>query len=199
MGTPANEKPSMGEEPPDPRQQEHLDTLEKQRSASEYTWQNTVSIDSTREVAERSRRLDDQITELQAERMASRISQEQTRERSDLSLNRSRSRRAVIPEDEFDIASKLPNEKGSVYRPPDPPSTRLARWMRHVHSSFWLVRYFIYITPIGALLVVPVIFGTFIYPGALVGGVYLMWFSIWLEIIWLSLWAGRVCVLRYFG
>jgi hypothetical protein len=36
----------------------------------------------------------------------------------------------------------------------------------------------------------------FAFPNASVGGVELLWFSIWLMIIWLTLWAGRVSIFR---
>lgn len=34
--------------------------------------------------------------------------------------------------------------------------------------------------------------GALVFPNANVGGVSLVWFSIWLEIVWLTLWAGRI-------
>ena len=189
MGTPVGRNDSTGVEL---SIDDHLNVIEKQPSGSSgFTARHTLSMESHREQVERSRRLDDEITVLQAERMATRISTEQGQD-SDFSLRRSRSRRANIPQDEFDIATKLPAEKGSAYRPPEAQSTRLARAIRNVHSSFWLFRYFIYITPIGGLLVIPVALGTWTFPNASVGGVHLMWFAIWLEIVWLALWAGRV-------
>lgn len=30
---------------------------------------------------------------------------------------------------------------------------------------------------------------------ATVGDVFLMWFMVWLEVVWLSLWAGRVSII----
>ncbi|KAL7925594.1 Mechanosensitive ion channel domain-containing protein [Trichoderma austrokoningii] len=58
-------------------------------------------------------------------------------------------------------------------------------------------RYIIYLIPGAALLLAPVLLGTYRFNGVKdavggVGGVYLMWFGIWLEIVWCSLWVTRM-------
>jgi hypothetical protein len=55
-----------------------------------------------------------------------------------------------------------------------------------------LVRYFVYITPLVLVILLPLLLGALLFKNATVGDVYLMWFCIWLEIAWLTLWAGRV-------
>ena len=52
-----------------------------------------------------------------------------------------------------------------------------------------------YIIPVAGLLLIPLLFGALLYgqDQKTVGGVELLWFSVWLEIVWLTLWAGRVC------
>ncbi|KAG5950291.1 hypothetical protein E4U53_005307 [Claviceps sorghi] len=71
--------------------------------------------------------------------------------------------------------------------------------------KFWLflkkfprfVRYLVYLFPGAALLLIPVLLGALRYSDGskLVGGpggVDLMWFGIWLEIVWASLWVSRM-------
>lgn len=56
-------------------------------------------------------------------------------------------------------------------------------------------RWFLYITPITLILLVPVLVGALETPNGSklsVAGVELQWFAIWWEIIWLSLWAAKL-------
>lgn len=110
-----------------------------------------------------------------------------------MALHRSRSR-APEPLDEFDTATNPIHERTAVYKPPEHPSTKVARFFKAVHQSSFLVRYFTYIAPVAFLLSIPIFIGAFLPRGqnASVGGVELLWFGVWLEIIWLTLWAGRV-------
>jgi small-conductance mechanosensitive channel len=60
-----------------------------------------------------------------------------------------------------------------------------------------LIRYFVYLIPGGALLLIPVLLGAYRYRDGTkavggVGGVHLMWFGVWLEILWGSLWVSRM-------
>lgn len=61
-----------------------------------------------------------------------------------------------------------------------------------VHESSIIIRYFTYIIPLVLILLIPLLLGGLVFKDANVGGVYLMWFMVWLEVVWLSLWAGRV-------
>lgn len=61
-----------------------------------------------------------------------------------------------------------------------------------MHNKSVLVRYFTYIVPVVLILLIPLMLGAFVFKDRTVGGVYLMWFMVWLEVIWLCLWAGRV-------
>ena len=134
------------------------------------------------------RRLDDDLAMLQAEQ---HVSDTQNELKKSNSLVRSRSRR-TDPVDEFDVNTNPIHERNAGYRPPENPSTRLARLFKKIHNSSFLVRYFMYIIPVTALLLIPLLFGALLFKDAHVGGVELLWFSIWLEIVWLTLWAGRV-------
>ncbi|KAL9085779.1 MAG: hypothetical protein Q9165_007411 [Trypethelium subeluteriae] len=144
---------------------------------------------------EEAHRLDDELAMLQVERQISQpVDSEQigriasgTRERS---MRRSRSRRDDTVDD-FDIATNPLHEKAAIYKPPEHPTTNIAKIFKKIHQSSFIVRWFFYITPVVLIILIPLLLGTFLFKNASVGGVELMWFSIWLEIVWLTLWAGR--------
>ena len=46
--------------------------------------------------------------------------------------------------------------------------------------------------PVALILLIPLLLGALLFKDATVGGVDLMWFMVWLEVVWLSLWGGRV-------
>ncbi|KAJ5630277.1 uncharacterized protein N7484_010377 [Penicillium longicatenatum] len=138
---------------------------------------------------EQATRLEDDLLLLQAERVVSRSTQG-PEEGEGESMNRSRSRRTEV--DEFDEATNPLHEKAAVYTPPERPNTQLSAFVKKLHQSSFIVRYFTYIAPVVILLLVPLLIGALVFPKANVGGVKLMWFSIWLEIFWLTLWAGRI-------
>ena len=142
---------------------------------------------------EQSRRLEDDLEMLRAERVVSNAerSNQESIERS-RSMGRSRSRTNAEPIDDFDVGTTPIHEKTKVYQPPANPTTKLARIFKKIHHSSFLVRYFFYIAPLVLLLLIPLLFGLLLFKQTTVGGVKLFWFGIWLEIVWLTLWAGRV-------
>jgi len=141
---------------------------------------------------EQSTRLQDDLMLLEAERVASRSTQGGDGEHSERkSMNRSQSHRDE-PVDAFDEATNPVHEKTAMYQPPASPSTKLAALMKKIHQSSFVVRYLTYIVPMVLILLIPLLVGALNYPNTSVGGVELMWFAIWLEIVWLTLWAGRV-------
>ncbi|KAL4927092.1 Mechanosensitive ion channel family [Aspergillus undulatus] len=146
---------------------------------------------------EQRMRLEDDLAVLEAERVASRSTQQTEKDARSggdghsLKLNRSRSRRNEDI-DEFDEATNPLHEKAAVYNPPDNPSTGVSKFIKKLHESSFIVRYFTYIVPLVLLLLIPLLVGALAYPDASVGGVELLWFSVWLEIVWLTLWAGRI-------
>lgn len=149
---------------------------------------------SPSQAREQAMRLDDDLALLQAERVASRSTHEDAEEESKpASVNRSRSRRrAQQPVDEFDEATNPLHEKAAMYNPPEDPHTNVAKFIKKLHNSSFIIRYFTYIVPVVVLLLIPLLLGAFVFYNANVGGVRLLWFSVWLEIVWLTLWAGRV-------
>ncbi|RMZ91856.1 hypothetical protein DV736_g902, partial [Chaetothyriales sp. CBS 134916] len=141
---------------------------------------------------EEAHRLDDELTMQKAERMATSSSLA-NEGRDSATIQRSRSRRPE-PLDEFDTATNSLHTRTAIYQPPENPSTNVAKFFKYIHGSSFIVRYFTYIVPIAVVLLTPVLIGALAPVGqnANVGGVKLMWFGIWLEIVWLTLWAGRL-------
>jgi small-conductance mechanosensitive channel len=142
---------------------------------------------------EEVRRLEDDLAMLEAEQAVSNTEKSEQSEKlgRSLSSHRSRSRKSE-PIDEFEAATHTLHEQAAVYRPPENPTTSLAKVFKKIHNSSFLIRYFTYITPIFLLLLIPLLLGALVYPEAHVGGVQLLWFSIWLEIVWLTLWGARI-------
>jgi hypothetical protein len=94
--------------------------------------------------------------------------------------------------DEFDAATNPLHEKTQIYKPPEKPNSNLGKIFKRIHESSVIIRWMFYITPVTAILLIPLLLGALKFKNASVGGVKLIWFSIWLEIVWLTLWAGRV-------
>ncbi|KAK2746891.1 hypothetical protein FQN55_005377 [Onygenales sp. PD_40] len=144
----------------------------------------------SREIAHR---IDDELAMMEAERVVSVDEKSGINEKSggSMSIQRTRSRRSE-PVDEFEAATNPLHEQAAIFNPPENPTTNLARFFKRVHESSFLVRYFTYITPLVLIILIPLLVGACAYPDAHVGGVQLLWFSVWLEIVWLTLWAGRI-------
>lgn len=146
---------------------------------------------SASQAREEASRIQDDIALMNAEKVASQ--QLQAQDNGSTLLRKSRTRPAE-PVDDFDTATNPVHERTQVYKPPEHPTTNFAKFFIYIHGSSWLVRYFMYIVPIFALLLIPVLMGALLPAGkdANVGGVQLMWFGVWLEVVWLTLWAGRI-------
>lgn len=114
------------------------------------------------------------------------------RNKSTMGRSKSRNDHAEEPADDFDIGTMPLHERNKVYKARPMSTSKVAKFLKKIHNSSFLVRYFVYITPFTVLLLIPVLFGLLLFPSASVGGVRLFWFGIWLEIVWLTLWAARV-------
>lgn len=167
---------------------------------TEYEGDRLRSIRSPSSSREQAMRLDDDLQMLKVERQVSMQVEEQaalSRSKSrggDVDdMHRSRSRRIDEHLDEFDEATNPVHEKTQVYKPMVHPTSSFGRFVKKLHGSNVLVRWVTYITPVTLILLIPLLLGALKYnKHTLVGGVYLFWFMIWLEIVWLTLWAGRL-------
>lgn len=153
-------------------------------------------------------RLDDDLAMLQAERVVSsaqylQVNGDPAVARS-LSMQKSRSKRSGDHTvDEFDVNTTAVHEKTALYKPPEHPANNFAKFFKRIHESSFLVRYVLYISPLVLIFLIPLLLGALLFKNANVGGVELAWFCIWLEIVWLTLWAGRVgptphCLMIYY-
>ncbi|KAK0661052.1 putative MscS family protein [Lasiodiplodia hormozganensis] len=138
---------------------------------------------------EQASRLDDDLQMLQIERQISAA--EEAKSNDGRSMHRSRSRHQE-PVDEFDAATEPIHTQASMYKPPENPTTSFAKFFKKIHNSSWVIRYLTYIVPVVCIILIPLLLGALLFTDASVGGVKLVWFCIWLEIVWLTLWAGRV-------
>lgn len=150
------------------------------------------SMQSPSQNREQASRLDDDLAMLQVERQISNAEGLERGQSTSRSMLKSTRSRREEPEDEFDTATNPLHERTAIYKPPENPSTKFSRFFKKVHNSSWVVRYFTYITPLVLIILIPLLLGALLFKNASVGGVKMVWFCIWLMIIWLTLWAGRL-------
>jgi hypothetical protein len=149
------------------------------------------SMQSPSQTREQASRLHDDLAVLQIEQGLDAQEALQRGQSLNRSMTRVRSRREDLVDD-FDAATNPLHEQAARYKPPENPTTSASKFFKKIHNSSWLVRYFTYITPMVLLILVPILVGALAFRDATVGGVELVWFSIWLMIVWLTLWLGRV-------
>lgn len=141
---------------------------------------------SSREAANR---LHDDMELLRAERAVSR----QEGDDHDPARRRSRHKSHAEPvEDAFHTPG------GPAVAAPVPSTeTWLTRLWASLKKFPRVLRYVVYAIPPGILILIPVFLDLFAYdrkgsPVGGPGGVQLLWFGIWLEVVWLTLWATRI-------
>lgn len=144
---------------------------------------------------EESHRLDDDLKMLQIERQVSRIEEEKENElnvtASNISRDRARARREDDV-DEFHASTNPVHETTQTYSSPAHPATVAGKFIKSVHKSSWLIRNLVYATPVVLILLIPLLLGALLFKSTSVGGVQLSWFMIWMEIVWLVLFAARL-------
>ncbi|BFZ61078.1 hypothetical protein YB2330_002136 [Saitoella coloradoensis] len=97
-------------------------------------------------------------------------------------------------QDDFD---RLANRKEhgqhpGLWIPPKEPITAFGKLFLKMHHYSILTRYFFYMLPLALVLLIPLFIGAFAFYDASIGGVRMMWFFIWLEILWLTLWGAKI-------
>lgn len=169
-------------------------------TAKQDTIDPQPSLRSPGQTREQAHRLDDDLRMLQVERQVSAAiedaespsGRDPSRSRS---VRRERTRRQEVV-DEFDVATNPLHEKAQVYKPVENPDNNFALLFKKIHNSSFIIRYFTYIVPIVLIILIPLLIGALVHPVSRhdpsVGGVKLVWFCVWLEVVWLTLWAGRV-------
>ncbi|KAJ9609969.1 hypothetical protein H2200_006299 [Cladophialophora chaetospira] len=68
----------------------------------------------------------------------------------------------------------------------------VGRFYDKVYNFSVLTRYFIYVAPLALAIAVPIVIGATVAPRARIGGVKIVWFFTWLEVVWVSLWVSKM-------
>ncbi|KAI1178481.1 hypothetical protein F4777DRAFT_97548 [Nemania sp. FL0916] len=141
---------------------------------------------SPTESRDEATRLVDDLTLLQVERAVS----------SEEGMSRTYSRSRTNEEEKEDVFNQ-PVKNPTIGGPPQEPPNRLRQVFTLVKNLPRFIRYFLYCLPVTAILLIPIFLGIFLDRGSQAviggaGGVELLWFGIWLEVVWLSLWAARI-------
>lgn len=76
--------------------------------------------------------------------------------------------------------------------PSDGTLTRMGRIYAAVMNFSVITRYFVYVLPLASLFAIPIIIGATVAPNAKIGGVRIVWFFTWIEVVWLSLWISKI-------
>ncbi|CAI4213848.1 unnamed protein product [Parascedosporium putredinis] len=147
---------------------------------------SAISITGTRD---QDTLLFDEVELQRAERLVSTREHELTAKGTKL-----RTQQVVHEDSDDDFA---PPETRTRAQDPQQPDTPIYRFWLRVKKFPRFIRYFLYLIPGALLLLIPVLIGYFvdtsgINPVGGDGGVDVMWFGIWLEIVWCSLWVSRM-------
>ena len=166
-----------------------LDRLNPSNSKDGALSADQISHEQSRE---EEHRLHDDLAMLQAERVVSNAQTTRLAPNvsNGMSIHRSRSRQE--PVDEFDVNTNPIHEKTAGFSTPENPAGRAAKLFKKIHESSFLIRYFTYIVPLVLVILIPLLLGALVFKRSTVGGVKLMWFSVWLEVVWLTLWGSRI-------
>jgi hypothetical protein len=108
---------------------------------------------------EQAYRLEDDLAMLQAERQAS------TNKASNVSRSKPRflKRNPDSRDEHDDIDSGSSTRSASIYRPPNDPNTSVGKVLKKIYDSFWPLPYFLYITPLVLMLLIPLLLGAFLF------------------------------------
>lgn len=137
------------------------ETLKKMNTSgsTEYFDQGRSAASKTRE---RTHRLGDDLALLQAERLVT-STVEKRAEETEHHVHRARTR-ASEPVDDFEAATNPIHERAQLYKPPEKPQNKFAQFFKYIHHSSFIVRYFTYIVPLVALLLIPSYWGPWSSP-----------------------------------
>ncbi|KAK2734659.1 hypothetical protein FQN57_001604 [Myotisia sp. PD_48] len=76
--------------------------------------------------------------------------------------------------------------------PGDGTVTQMGKFYKKIMNFSVVTRYFIYVLPLALLIAIPIVIGATAAPHARIGGVKIVWFFTWVEVVWLSLWVSKV-------
>ncbi|KAF2860352.1 hypothetical protein K470DRAFT_74795 [Piedraia hortae CBS 480.64] len=70
--------------------------------------------------------------------------------------------------------------------------TAMGRVYSKILNFSTFTRYLVYVVPLALIILIPIIVGATVAPKAEIGGVPIVWFFSWVEVVWGSLWASKV-------
>lgn len=70
--------------------------------------------------------------------------------------------------------------------------TTLGRIYSRIYHFSFLTRYFVYVAPLAFVIAIPIVAGATVAQKATIGGVRLIWFFSWIEVLWTSLWVSKI-------
>ncbi|KAK5237870.1 hypothetical protein LTR47_000963 [Exophiala xenobiotica] len=68
----------------------------------------------------------------------------------------------------------------------------VGRLYKKIYNASVITRYFVYVAPLALAIAIPIIIGASVAPGARIGGVKIVWFFTWIEVLWVSLWVSKL-------
>jgi small-conductance mechanosensitive channel len=68
----------------------------------------------------------------------------------------------------------------------------VGRFYKKVYNFSVITRYFTYVAPLALCIAIPIIVGATSSPDAKIGGVRIVWFFAWVEVVWVSLWISKI-------
>lgn len=68
----------------------------------------------------------------------------------------------------------------------------LGRFYDKVYHFSVITRYMLFVAPLAILIAVPIVIGATVAQPATIGGVRIVWFFTWIEVIWVSLWVSKL-------
>ncbi|KAK7547773.1 Mechanosensitive ion channel-domain-containing protein [Phyllosticta citricarpa] len=69
---------------------------------------------------------------------------------------------------------------------------RLGRLYYTILNFSIVTRYFLYVAPLAICIAVPIIVGATVSQNAKIGGVRIVWFFTWVEVVWGSIWVAKI-------
>ncbi|KAK6001875.1 hypothetical protein QM012_002365 [Aureobasidium pullulans] len=69
---------------------------------------------------------------------------------------------------------------------------RMGRIYNKILNFSIITRYFVYVSPLALCIAIPIIVGATVGTHLQIGGVPIVWFFTWIEVVWLSLWGSKI-------
>lgn len=70
--------------------------------------------------------------------------------------------------------------------------TQMGKIYEKILNFSVVTRYFLYVLPLALMIALPIIIGATAARKSRIGGIRIVWFFSWIEIVWLSLWVSKL-------